>query len=259
MPLDPADHLPFAHRLADAAGEVVRRYYRTDIAVDAKADASPVTAADREAERAMRALINAHHPEHGIAAEEFGVERADAELVWCLDPIDGTRAFVAGRPLFGTLISLTHRGRPVLGIIDVPVLRERWVGAAGQPSTLGDSPVRTRACAGLGAALLSTTSPLLFRSDGERAAFARVQGAAREAIFGGDCYGYGLLAMGYADVIVETGLDDHDFCALVPVVEGAGGVITDWRGEPLRAGSAGDVLACGDARVHDEALRLLAG
>ena len=252
-----ADFLPFAHRLADAAGAVVRRYYRTPVAVEQKGDATPVTVADREAERVMRDLIRATWPEHGIEGEEHGRERMDAELVWCLDPIDGTKSFVTGRPLFGTLISLVHGGRPVLGIIDQCILKERWVGVEGRRSLWNADEIRVRPCPELSRAVLYTTSPDLFRTPDERAGFARVAAAVRQPMYGGDCYAYGLLAMGFADVIVEAGLQAHDFCALVPVVEGAGGRMTDWEGRALTASSDGRVLAAGDERVLNEALTLI--
>lgn len=254
-----AELLPFAHRLADAAGEVVRRYYRTPVAVEHKADASPVTIADREAEQALRALIRAEHPDHGIEGEEFGVERGGAELVWCLDPIDGTKSFITGRPLFGTLIGLARAGRPILGVIDQCILGERWAGAEGAQSTWNGRPIRTRPCPALDQAVLYATSPQLFRAGPEKAAFARVEAAVRLPMYGGDCYAYGLLALGFADLIVEAGLDPHDFMALVPVIEGAGGIITDWQGRALCAASDGQVVAAGDARVHAQALSLLAG
>jgi histidinol phosphatase-like enzyme (inositol monophosphatase family) len=255
---DPAPFLPFAHRLADAAAAVVRPYFRAPIAVDHKADTSPVTVADREAEQAMRALIRATYPEHGIEGEEFGLERADAPFVWCLDPIDGTKSFITGRPLFGTLISLLHDGRPLLGIIDQCILNERWVGAAGAASSWNGAAIRTRACAELAQAVLYTTTPHMFAEPAARAAFERVVQAVRLPMYGGDCYAYGLLAMGFADLVVEADLDGHDFMALVPVIEGAGGIITDWQGRPLTTASDGRVVAAGDARLHAAALALLA-
>jgi inositol-phosphate phosphatase/L-galactose 1-phosphate phosphatase/histidinol-phosphatase len=249
--------MAFAHELADAAAAVVGRYYRAPVTVESKLDASPVTIADREAEQVMRALIRARYPEHGIAGEEFGAEGADAELVWHLDPIDGTKSFVGGRPLFGTLVGLSRRGRPVLGIIDQCILRERWEGLIGRDSRWNGAPARVRACARLDQATLFATSPLMFRAGAERAAFERVQQAVRYPLFGGDCYAYGLLAIGFADLVIEAGLKDHDFMALVPVVEGAGGTMTDWRGRPLTAASDGRVLAAGDPRAHAAALQLL--
>jgi inositol-phosphate phosphatase/L-galactose 1-phosphate phosphatase/histidinol-phosphatase len=253
-----AEFAPFAHRLADAAAAILAHYYRAPVSVESKLDASPVTIADREAELAMRALIRASYPDHGIEGEEFGVERAGAELIWHLDPIDGTKSFITGRPLFGTLVGLSCNGRPVLGLIDQCILRERWVGQQGEGSSWNGEAIRVRPCGALGDAVLYATSPLMFRPGAERAAFERLQVAVRYPLFGGDCYSYGLLAMGFVDLVVEAGLDRHDFMALVPVVEGAGGVMTDWHGRPLSAASDGRIVAAGDPRIHHAALELLA-
>jgi histidinol phosphatase-like enzyme (inositol monophosphatase family) len=247
----------FALQLADAAGAVVRRYYRAPLTVESKADASPVTVADREAEETLRAMIRASYPEHGIEGEEFPGERLDAEFVWRLDPIDGTKSFVIGRPLFGTLIALTRAGRPVLGVIDQCILGERWLGVEGERSTWNGQAIRVRACPGLKQAVLSVTSPQMFDA-AQRAAVARLEGAVRFPVYGGDCYAYGLLAMGLIDLIVEADLDVHDFMALVPVIEGAGGLVTDWRGAALTPASDGRIVAAGDRRVHERALKLLA-
>lgn len=250
--------IAFAHELADHAAAVVGPYFRTPVAVESKLDTSPVTIADREAERVMRELIRERYPEHGIAGEEFGAEGAGAELVWHLDPIDGTKSYVGGRPLFGTLIGLSERGRPVLGIIDQCILRERWQGAVGQETRWNGEPARVRTCADLAQATLYATSHLMFAAGSERAAFERVQDRVRYPLFGGDCYAYGLVALGFADLVIEAGLKHHDFMALVPVVEGAGGIMTDWHGRPLTPAAEGRVVAAGDRRVHQAALELLA-
>jgi inositol-phosphate phosphatase/L-galactose 1-phosphate phosphatase/histidinol-phosphatase len=253
-----AAHLALAEALADAAGEVVRRYFRQKIAVDQKGDLTPVTIADREAETAMRRLIAERFPDHGIIGEEHGPTRPDAPYVWVLDPIDGTKSFISGIPLFGTLIALAFEGRPVLGVIDQPVLRERWVGAAGRPSTLNGAPIRTRACSDPAAATLYATQPDMF-SNGDAAAFARLRAAVRLTRYGADCYAYAVLASGFVDLVVETGLKPYDYSALVPVVEGAGGVMTDWQGRALTLAAAGDVVAAGDPALGAAARRLLAG
>lgn len=247
-----------AHRLADRAGEIQRRYFRSPVSVETKADDSPVTIADREAEAAMRELIAAAYPEHGILGEEHGRERLDAEFVWVLDPIDGTKSFITGRPLFGTLIALAHRGRPVLGVIDQSILYERWVGVTGEGAVHNGRPIRVRPCPGLEDAVLFATSPRLFKAGAETAAFERVAERVRLPMFGGDCYAYGLLAMGFADLVIEAGLQTYDFMALVPVIEGAGGSITDWHGRPIDLASSGQVVAGGDARVQRAARELLA-
>ena len=257
----PAGALPAAEAAADLAGAAIRPLFRSALLVEAKGDASPVTEADRAAERAMRGLLRERFPDHGILGEEFGPERADAEWLWVLDPIDGTRAFVTGRPLFGTLIALLHRGRPVLGLIDQPGIGERWIGVAGEPtrfrSPLGGAP-RCRPCADLGAAELSCTSPDIFGAE-TRPGFERLRAAVRRVTWGGDCYAYGLLALGLVDAVVEAGMRPWDWAALVPVVEGAGGSVTGWDGEALALDGDGRVLALGDPALLPEAVALLRG
>jgi inositol-phosphate phosphatase/L-galactose 1-phosphate phosphatase/histidinol-phosphatase len=254
----PDGFVELAGRLADAVRPIVLNYFRGEVAIEAKADRSPVTAADREAETAMRAMIVEAYPDHGILGEEHGSERLEAEYVWVLDPIDGTTAFVTGKPLFGTLIALTRRGRPILGVIDMPALDERWVGARGRATRFGDVPAKARPCADVEAAWLSATSPEMF-ADSEAVAFERLSAGVRRTVYGGDCYNYGLLASGHLDLVAEAGLKPYDFCALVPVIEGAGGTVSDWEGRPLSIDSEGRALAAGDERAHAEALARLAG
>jgi inositol-phosphate phosphatase/L-galactose 1-phosphate phosphatase/histidinol-phosphatase len=249
--------LALAIDLADRAGEAIRPYFRRPIAVDDKPDLSPVTAADRAAEAAMRQLIAKRFPAHGIIGEEFGGEREEADFVWVLDPIDGTKSFISGIPLFGTLIALAHHGRPILGIIDQPIARERWIGAAGRATTFNGNPVRTRPCAGLAAATVFSTSPDMFIG-ADVAAHARIAAAAKLVRYGADCYAYGVLALGFIDLVVEASNKPYDFCAIPPIVEGAGGIASDWRGEPLSLASDGRVLVAGDRRAHQQALQLLA-
>jgi myo-inositol-1(or 4)-monophosphatase len=250
-----------AEAAAEAAGAAIRPLFRSPLLVEAKGDASPVTEADRAAERAMREVLAARFPDHGIWGEEYGPERAEAEYLWVLDPIDGTRAFVTGRPLFGTLIGLLHRGVPVLGLIDQPGIGERWIGAQGQPtrfrSPLGGA-AGCRPCARVAGAELSCTSPDMFDA-ADRPGFERLRAAARRVTWGGDCYSYGLLALGLLDVIAESTMKPWDWAALVPVVEGAGGRVTGWHGEALTLESDGRVLAVGDPALLEEAVRLLRG
>jgi inositol-phosphate phosphatase / L-galactose 1-phosphate phosphatase / histidinol-phosphatase len=255
-----ADLEPFlalALRLADAAGAEIRPHFRKLVAVEEKPDQTPVTVADRAAESAMRVLIEANFPDHGILGEEFGRVREDAEYVWVLDPIDGTKSFISGVPLFGTLIALTRDRRPILGIIDQPISRERWVGAAGRLTTLNGAPVRCRACPTLAAASLFATTPEMFKGV-DAACFAKLSASAKMTRFGADCYAYGLVAAGFIDLVLEAGLKPYDFCAMVPIVEGSGGLATDWRGAPLDLHSDGRVLVAGDRRTHRAALSLLA-
>jgi len=258
---DPA-LIDLALNLADTSGPVILDYFRTGLAVERKDDASPVTRADREAETVLRDRLAAEVPEHGIFGEEHGGERLDAEYVWVLDPIDGTRAFINGIPLFGTLIALTRNGAPVLGVIDHPALGERWLGVAGAPTRhwgRGDdgAPVQARACDGIDQALLCTTSPEMFSND-ELARYRRVQAAVSDTRFGTDCYAYAMVASGQTDLVVEAGMKPYDYLAHAVVVAGAGGVITDWQGAPLTLDSPGSVAAAGDGRVHAAALALLA-
>jgi inositol-phosphate phosphatase/L-galactose 1-phosphate phosphatase/histidinol-phosphatase len=239
------EFVDLAHALAEAAGAIARRYFRTAIAIVDKPDLTPVTIADREAENAMRQLIEREFPAHGIIGEEEGRIRDDAEWVWVLDPIDGTKNFISGIPLFGTLIGLAHRGVPVLGVIEQPVLRERWVGTRGRPSTLNGAPIRTRACASLTQATLFSTTPDMFRGE-DSTRFARLKNQVKLARYGADCYAYAQLASGFIDLVVERDLKPYDYCALVPVIEGAGGVLTDWDGRALDLGSDGRVIAAGN-------------
>lgn len=255
----PAEFVELAERLADASGRIVRHYFRGSLEIITKADASPVTVADRAAETELRRMVALAYPQHGLIGEEFPPERREAEFVWVFDPIDGTKSFITGRPLFGTLIALLHRGRPILGIIDHPALGERWIGAAGRPTTFQGKPCGVRACADLGRAVLAASSPHMFGSEAAAAAFHRVRTRSALTMYGADCYAYGLLASGFHDLVVEANNGIHDFLALVPVIEGAGGIITDWRGEPLGLESGDKVLAAGDPRMHAAALELLAG
>lgn len=246
--------IALAVRLAEAAGNAIRPHFRSGIDTERKADASPVTIADRAAEEAMRRILQAEVPRDAIIGEEFGTEQGSSNRTWVLDPIDGTVSFIAGRPIFGTLISLLVDGWPVLGVIDQPILGERWIGASGQPTTFNGKPVRTRPCRELSEAMLATTGPQYFddhQGDHFMALAARTDH--RRMMMGGDCYNYGLLASGQIDVVCEAGLKLHDWAALVPVVEGAGGTMCDWNGDPLHAESeGGHVLAIGDpARMED--------
>ena len=253
----PESLIGLANDLADSVRPIAARYFRTQVTIDDKTDLSPVTIADREAETTMRDLLQRHAPEHGVFGEEHGAVRTDAEYVWVLDPIDGTKAFITGLPIFGTLIALLHRGKPVLGVIDQPILKERWLGVESQRSTFNGVPISVRACPSLDRAYMYSTAPIMFPG-----AYARPHEALTRKVklfrWGGDCYAYGLLASGHVDLVVEASLKLYDFAALVPVVAGAGGLITDWRGKELDMNSDGAVLAAGDAAVHRAAMDTLA-
>lgn len=258
MSQGPEALLDFANQLADASGAILRRRFRQRINVEIKPDNSPVSDADKETEGELRRLIAARFPDHGVIGEEYGADRPEAEFVWVLDPIDGTKSFITGRPLFGTLIALCRAGEPLVGIIDHPAIGERWVGGGGQSTRFNGAPVRVRACSGLAAAALFGSSPHSKRPENE-AAFDRVRRAVRQVLYSSDCYAYGLIACGFADLCIEFGIGIHDFLAVVPVLEGAGGVITDWAGKPLTIRSGDKVVAAGDPEVHRVALGLLAG
>jgi len=248
-----------AEAAADVAAAAIRPFYRQNLNAELKSDASPVTVADRTAELAMRAVLSQRFPDHGILGEEFGLERPNARLRWVLDPIDGTRAFITGRPTFGILVALLDGDVPVLGVIDQPVTGERWIGVAGEPTRFigahGQSGCRP--CRSLGDAELSCTSPEIFTAD-QTTAWRRLAAAVRRTSWGGDCYAYGLLVLGAVDVIAEPGLKVWDWAALVPVVEGAGGRMTDWQGRTLHPDGDGSALAVGDPALLAPALALLA-
>ena len=242
-----------AHRLADAARAAIRPHFRSGLTPERKGDATPVTLADQAAEEAMRAILAADVPDDAVHGEEFGATNGKSGRTWVLDPIDGTAGFLAGRPLFGTLIALVVDGWPVLGVIDQAILDERWVGVTGKPTTLNGKPVRTRACAALADATLATTGPHYFDDhDGEHFMGLAAKTDHKRMVMGGDCYNYAMLASGHLDLVCEANLKLHDYAALIPIVEGAGGTMCDLNGDPLHAASDGRVLALGDpARLED--------
>jgi histidinol phosphatase-like enzyme (inositol monophosphatase family) len=260
--LDSQALLDLAHSLADKAGAVILPHFRTQCAVDHKGGdlLDPVTAADRAAEIAIRDGIVAAYPEHGILGEEFGVLRDGAEYRWVIDPIDGTRAFILGQPLWGTLIGLTRRGAPLLGMMDQPFTKERfWADDReafyryeGRTMTM-----RTRPCPALAEAFLAASSPDLFTEEKERERFAALSRAVRIRRFGGDCYNYCLLALGHLDLVAEAGLQPFDIVPLIPIIERAGGVVSTWGGGDACGG--GRILAAGDPRLHEAAVEMLSG
>jgi len=250
----------FIDKLASVAGEAILPFFRTALSVENKSRGGtfdPVTAADRAAESAMRVVIRRTFPNHGIIGEEFGAERPDAEYVWVLDPIDGTKSFISGMPAWGTLIALTHSGVPVLGMMHQPFMGERFSGdgaSAHYRGPAGERALMVRPCANLSDAVLYTTSPRLM-NPGDRKAFAQVEEMVRLSRYGGDCYAYCLLAAGHIDIIIETELKPHDVIPLVPIITGAGGIVTTWEGGPASAG--GRIIAAGDKRVHAAAMAAL--
>jgi myo-inositol-1(or 4)-monophosphatase len=254
------DFTAFVDQLANVAGEAILPFFRTSLSVEDKGRGGgfdPVTAADRAAEAAMRALIRKNFPDHGIIGEEYGNERTEAEYVWALDPIDGTKSFICGLPVWGTLIALLRAGEPVFGMMHQPFTREHFTGDGAATSYRGPTGKRTlrvRRCGSLAEAILATTSPLLMQ-EADRAIFGRVEKAVRLSRYGGDCYAYCMLAAGHIDLVIETELKPYDVLPLIPIISGAGGIITSWEGGPAKDG--GRIVAAGDARVHAAAMALL--
>jgi histidinol phosphatase-like enzyme (inositol monophosphatase family) len=246
----------FAESIVNEAGVIALRYFRRPIAVEAKADASPVTEADRQIEALIRRRIRERYPSHGLLGEEHGRDAGSSSLTWVIDPIDGTKSFISGMPTFGTLIALLDGETPLLGIIDHPALRQRWVGRAGKPTRSNGAVCRTRACTSLADAVLYATTPDMFKG-AARKQFEDVSGRARMRRFGGDCYAYALLASGFIDAVIEAQLKPYDYMALVPVIEGAGGVIADWRGRPLGLKGDGRVVAAATPALHRELVERL--
>jgi len=253
------DFVAFVDQLAAVSGDTIRPFFRTALSVENKSTSGfdPVTAADRAAETAMRTLIKRTFPAHGIVGEEFDADHADAEYVWVLDPIDGTKSFICGLPAWGTLIALMRRGEPIYGMMHQPFTREHFCGdgrAASYRGPAGDRALRTRSCAALEEAVLLTTSPLLM-NEADRGAFRRVEQSVRLSRYGGDCYAYCMLAAGHVDLVIETELKPHDILPLIPIIEGAGGIVTTW--ENARPHGGGRIVAAGDRRAHAKAMEML--
>ena len=245
-----------ASRLADEAADIARRYFRQPLAVDIKSDSSPVTRADREIEQCLRARLAAERPDDGIFGEEYAAKAGREAATWVIDRIDGTKSFITGFPLFGTLIGLLQEGTPVAGMIAMPILNERWYAEGGEARWNGQS-CRTSRCVRLAEASLCTTSPEGF-TGADQAAYRALAASVRLRRFGGDCYIYGLLASGHIDLVAEAGLQPYDYLPIAPIVIAAGGCMTDWEGRPLTLHSDGRVVASATEALHDQALRMLA-
>ncbi len=261
-PLAPAvmealpEFVKFANSVADAARRTSLRYFRADPELQIKADGSPVTLADRETERVIRELLSRSYPRHAVLGEEFGWTPSDRPYTWIVDPIDGTKSYLAGAPTFGMLLALLYDGVPVLGIIDIPALDERWCRAIGQATTMNGRPVKTHNCEAVEQAVLTVISPDKFEG-GDRAAVEALSRLARVRRYSSDGYSHALLASGYLDMVAAVGQEPFDYLAVVPVVEGAGGCITDWGGAPLGLDSDGRILAAASPALHREALNVI--
>lgn len=258
VPFDYGKASAFAQHLACEAGKEILPRFRAGVKVDDKSDSSPVTEADRQSEAVMRRLINKEYASHGIVGEEYGKENENAEFVWVLDPVDGTKSFISGVPLFTVLVALLHGNKPVLSVIYQPFTNEMWAGAKGAPSTLNGKRISVRADRPLTQATMFCTDESMFEGT-DAAAFRSLKSSVKLTRWSTDAYGYALMASGCADLVCEADLKLYDFAALVPVVENAGGVMTDWNGAELTARSDGRVLASSNPRLHDEALKALNG
>ena len=257
--MNPEDRalLALASDLADTSRAMLLDAAASEPVVTLKADDSYVTTTDRAVEARLRDMIEERFPGHGIVGEEHGSRDIESEHVWVLDPIDGTAPFIAGLPVYGTLIALARGGRPYLGVIDHPATGDRWVGVVGAGAWRNESPQHTRSCPGLDVAFATNSNPD-FMNDAERARFDRLRARVRYVQYGGSCFAYGVLASGRTDIAIDAGLDACDIFAPAAIIEAAGGIITDWEGAGIDLGWRGRVLAAGDRRLHDEVRRILA-
>lgn len=248
--------MAFANRVAEAVGEVHRKYYRRPLSTEYKDDSSPVTQADQESEQMVREMVMKQFPEHGIIGEEYPPHQADADYVWITDPVDGTKYFMTGHPMFALLLGLAYKGEFVLGVIDQAITGERWIGADGIGSFLNGEIIRTRACASLDKAIIARPG-FEWHTEGRDHYIDKIWKASHWAQWGVAPYDYGLLASGHIDLVLNAGPLVHDYAALDPVIRNAGGIITDWSGNRLNVNSPNHIVACGDVRLLDEAIRLL--
>ncbi len=253
----------FSQHLADISEAIAQKYFRQQNGEIAKEDDSPVTKADRKIEQVIRAAIEKKFPDHGIIGEEFGDKNVEADFVWILDPIDGTSSFIIGRPIFGTLIGLTYKGKAVLGIMNQPISRERWIGIEGQNSFFQGKKISTRNCTKISDAVMCASSPFHFQN-GEEKILQKISALTKYqrlggVIYGGDCYSYASLACGFVDIVIDTGLKVYDYAALLPIIENAGGIVTDWRGNDLKLQSDVQLVACANKKLHQEVLKIING
>jgi inositol-phosphate phosphatase/L-galactose 1-phosphate phosphatase/histidinol-phosphatase len=261
--------IEFANHLADLSGEVIRKYYRVANEEVTKDDDSPVTKADRGAEKVIRDAIEKRFPDHGIIGEEFGIKEAKSEFTWILDPIDGTSSFIIGRPTFGTLIALTSGTKSLLGVMDQPITRERWLGISGaewkgiadEGSFLNGKKINSRKCGDISAAVMCSSSSFYFQN-GDEEILKRITSQTKYqklggVIYGGDCYSYACLAAGFVDIVIDPGLNVYDYAAMLPIIKAAGGIITDWQGNDPKLESGVKLVACGDESLHRKVLGVI--
>ena len=244
-----------AQKMAESAGAHILKANANSFKSEIKSDGSPVTEVDKKTEDIIREIISDKYPDHGILGEERQAENPQAEFVWVIDPIDGTLAFLAGIPVFGTLIALVHGGVPILGIIDMPATGERWIGQLGKPTLKNGEIVKTSECRELSSALMSTSNPDYYNS-GSYEVFETIKSSVRQTVYGGSCMAYAQIASGRINIGIDAGFDIHDYLAYLPILQGAGGCITDWNGNTLTHKSGiTNILASGNPHLHEQALR----
>ena len=249
--------ISFANHLADEVEPIIKKYFRTKLIIDDKEDESPVTMADKEIELKIRELIEKKYPEHGILGEEFEDKNINSEYIWVIDPIDGTRSFIAGHKDFGTLIALLHNKKPIIGIINCPMHDERWVGVEGKKTLMNDSEVNASSIISLDKSYLNTTGLYFDNDDHFKKGYNEVIKQVRHFRFGGDCYMYGLVASGFIEVVLENTLKPHDYMALIPIIQGSGGEISDKFGNPITLQSDGSVVACANKKLHTQVIEII--
>ena len=249
--------ISFANYLADEVEPIIKKYFRTKLTIDDKEDESPITMADKKTELKIRELIEKKYPDHGILGEEFEDKNINSEYLWVIDPIDGTRSFIAGHKDFGTLISLLHNKKPIIGIINCPMHSERWVGVDGKKTLMNGSEVNTSSIINLDKSYLNTTGLYFDHDDHFKRGYNEIIKQVRHFRFGGDCYMYGLIASGFVEIVLENTLKPHDYMALIPIIKGAGGEISDKLGNPITLQSDGSVVASANKKLHTQVIEII--
>ena len=252
----PQQFIKLANKCADASGKIIKKYFRKKIKINLKKDNTPFTKADIEAEKIIRELILKQEPNCGFVGEETGTVNMNREYCWVVDPLDGTKSFITGKPSFGTLIGLLKNNKPVLGILNQPILNERWVGIAGVETKYNNKKVRVRKCKSIKGAKMYATSPMMFQGRNKKI-YKNIRTKIGECLFGADCYSHGLMSLGFVDVILEANLKPWDYIASASIISGAGGKITDWNDNDLNLQSDGRILATGDSNIHKQIIKII--
>jgi len=250
------EFVKFANFLADESSIIITKYFRTKINIDKKEDSTPVTIADQNTELKIRELISSKYPSHGILGEEYEQINTKAEFMWVIDPIDGTRSFIAGHKDFGTLIALLHNNKPIIGIINCPMHNERWLGITNKETTMNEEVVKTSNTNSVNKSYFCT-SGLYLENDHFKKSCDKIIKQTKYYRLGGDCYMYGMIASGLIDIVLEDTLKTHDYMALIPVIEGAGGIVTDKYGNPVTINSDGSILATANKTLHDQIINII--